>query len=84
MKAIVLHQVSEPEALHLEEVADPTPEQGEVVVRLCAAALNHRDLNICQGQYAGLRFPIIPGSDGVGEIAAIGTAVEGWKVGDAV
>ncbi|MBV9020803.1 MAG: zinc-binding dehydrogenase [Chloroflexi bacterium] len=84
MKAIVLHQVTEPEALHLEEVADPTPEQGEVVVRLRAASLNHRDLNICQGQYAGLRFPIIPGSDGVGEIAAIGTAVEGWKVGDAV
>ncbi len=84
MKAIVLHRVGEPEDLHLENVADPTPAPGEVVVRLRAAALNHRDLYICRGQYAGLRFPIIPGSDGVGEIAALGNGVENLKVGDQV
>jgi len=75
MKAIVLHDVSEPEALRPEEVADPTPGPGEAVVRLRAAALNRRDLYICRGQYAGLRFPIIPGSDGVGEVAAVGPGV---------
>lgn len=84
MKAIVLHQVSELASLHLEETADPRPEQGEIVVRLRAAALNHRDLYICQGRYAGLRFPVIPGSDGVGEIAAVGAGVEGLNVGDSV
>ena len=81
MKAIVLHGVGEPEAARLEEVADPRPGPGEVVVRLRAASLNHRDLFICRGQYAGLRFPIIPGSDGVGEIVETGPGVEGPRVG---
>src|SRR5919201_6624188 len=84
MKAIVLHGVSEPEALRPEEVAEPAPGPGEAVVRLRAAALNHRDLYICRGQYAGLRFPIIPGSDGAGEIAALGAGVEGLRPGEPV
>src|SRR5579863_7943210 len=84
MKAFVLQQVGDSREVHLSEVADPTPGQGEVVVRVRAAALNHRDVYITQGQYAGLKFPIIPGSDGVGEIAAIGTGVEEWRIGDAV
>ncbi|TMI88563.1 MAG: zinc-binding dehydrogenase [Bacillati bacterium ANGP1] len=84
MKAIVLHSVSEPEALRLEEAPDPAPGPGQVVVRLRAAAVNHRDLWICRGRYAGLRFPIIPGSDGVGEIAAIGRGVAGVSSGASV
>lgn len=76
MKAIVLHSTGDPEeAARLEDVPDPTPGPGQVVVRLRAAALNHRDLFICRGQYAGLRFPIIPGSDGAGEVAAVGRGV---------
>ncbi|TMI79482.1 MAG: zinc-binding dehydrogenase [Bacillati bacterium ANGP1] len=84
MKAIVLHAVGEPDALRLEEVPDPAPGPGQVVVRLRAAALNHRDLWICRGQYAGLRFPIIPGADGAGEIAAVGRGVTGVSPGAAV
>ena len=84
MKAIVLHRAGEPEALHPEVVADPTPGPGEVVVRLRAAALNHRDLFICRGQYAGLRYPVIPGADGCGEVAAVGPGVTGVARGDAV
>lgn len=84
MKAIVLHGVGGPMALRPEEVADPTPGPGEVVVRLRAAALNHRDLYICQGRYAGLRFPIIPGADGAGEVAAVGSGVTGVATGDRV
>jgi NADPH:quinone reductase-like Zn-dependent oxidoreductase len=84
VKAIVLHEVGEPEALRLEEVPDPVPGPGEVLVRLRAAALNHRDLYICRGQYPGLSFPIILGSDGMGEIAAVGPGVQGVAVGDEV
>lgn len=84
MRAIVLHSVGEPEAVRVEEVADPTPGPGQVVVRLRAAALNHRDLFICRGQYAGLRFPIIPGSDGAGEVAAVGPGVTGVMRGASV
>ena len=43
MKAFVLHQTGDPRNVQLEDVADPTPGQGEVVVRLLAAALNYRD-----------------------------------------
>jgi len=81
VKAIVLHGAGEPEALRLEAFSDPAPGPGQVVVRLRAAALNHRDLYICRGQYAGLRFPIVPGSDGVGEVAAVGSGVAGVTTG---
>jgi zinc-binding alcohol dehydrogenase/oxidoreductase len=84
MKAVVLHRAGEPDALRPEVVADPTPGPGEVVVRLRAAALNHRDLFICRGQYGGLRYPIIPGADGCGEVAAVGPGVTGVTRGDAV
>ena len=84
MQAIVIHGVGDPTQLRLEPAPDPTPGPGEVVVQLRAAALNHRDLYICRGQYAGLRFPIIPGSDGVGEVAAVGPEVTHVQVGDHV
>lgn len=84
MQAIVFHAVGEPATVHLEDVADPAPGPEEVLVRLRAAALNHRDLYILRGQYAGLRYPIIPGSDGAGEVAALGAEVRGLQVGEAV
>jgi NADPH:quinone reductase-like Zn-dependent oxidoreductase len=84
MRAILLHEVCEPEALRLADAQDPTPGRGEVVVRVRAAALNHRDLYICRGQYAGLRYPVIPGSDGAGEVAALGPDTSGVSPGDAV
>lgn len=83
MKAIVLHEPGGPRALRLEIVPDPAPGPGEVVVRLKAAALNHRDLYITKGQYAGLRFPIILGADGTGEVAQGGQGA-GVEPGDTV
>ena len=84
MQAIVIQAIGDPAQLRLETVSDPNPGPGEVIVQLYAAALNHRDLYICRGQYAGLRFPIIPGSDGVGEVAAVGAEVTNVQVGDQV
>ncbi len=57
MKALVLDGANQP--LQSKDVPDPTPGPGEAVVALEAAALNHRDLWIQKGQYAGLKFPII-------------------------
>ena len=46
---------------------NPTmPREGEVFVRLRAAAFNKRDYWITKGKYPGLTFPLIPGSDGAG------------------
>ncbi len=69
MRALLLTAVNE---LQVTTVPDPVPAAGEVVVTLRAAALNHRDLWIKLGQYAGLRWPCIPGSDGAGVVTALG------------
>lgn len=84
MKAVVYHGVGELETVRVEDVAEPMPGPGEVVVRVHAAALNHRDLFIRRGQYAGLRFPVIPGSDGAGVVFALGEDVDGVALGDRV
>jgi len=81
MQAVQIPALNE---ITVVEVADPQIEAGEVVIRLKAAALNHRDLWIKKGEYAGLKFPIIPGSDGAGVIEAIGAGVEGFAVNDEV
>ena len=82
MKALVLHAKNEP--FRYEDVADPTPGPGEVVVQVKAAALNHRDLWIQKGLYAGLKFPIVLGSDGFGTVLQTGEGVEGALAGTSV
>ncbi len=64
MKALVL---TEANSLPMyQDAADPIPAEGEVIVDIKAAALNHRDVFVTQGKYANIRFPIILGSDGAG------------------
>jgi NADPH:quinone reductase-like Zn-dependent oxidoreductase len=67
--------------LEVTEVGDPRPAAGEVVVALRAAGLNHRDLWIKQGQYAGLKWPCRPGSDGAGVVSAVGGGVDSAWLG---
>ena len=84
MKAVVLRELGGPENLRIEEVADPQPNAGEVLIRLKAAAVNHRDLYIRTGKYAGIKLPIILGSDGSGEVVDVGADVDRSLVGKAV
>jgi zinc-binding alcohol dehydrogenase/oxidoreductase len=65
----------------VRDIPTPQPGVGEVLVKLHAAALNHRDVWIQKGQYAGIKLPCTLGADGAGEIAALGAGVEGWDVG---
>jgi len=76
MRAIVLTAVGDPDNLRLEQRPDLVPGEGEAVVRLHAAALNRRDVWIRKGQYAGIKLPIILGSDGAGEVVAVGEGVD--------
>jgi NADPH:quinone reductase-like Zn-dependent oxidoreductase len=64
MKAMILEGASQP--LAYTDAPDPQSDAEHVVVRLRAAALNHRDVWISKGQYAGIKYPIILGSDGCG------------------
>src|SRR5689334_13077454 len=84
MKAIVLREVGDAAVLRLEDTPDPRPGPGEVVVRLHAAALNRRDVWIRRGMYAGLKLPVIPGSDGAGEVEAVGAGVTSAAPGQEV
>jgi len=81
MRAIVLHAVGDVEHLRMEQRPDPHPGPGEAVVRLHAAALNHRDVWIRKGQYAGITLPIILGSDGAGQVVDVGADVDTSWVG---
>ena len=76
MRAIVLTGLGDPDKLRLEERPDPRPGPGQAVVRLHAAALNRRDVWIRKGQYAGIKVPIILGSDGAGAVAEVGAQVD--------
>ena len=82
MQALVLDGINQP--VQFREVPTPQPGSGEVLVQLHAAALNHRDVWIQKGQYAGLKFPIILGSDGAGTVAELGAGVEESLRGQAV
>src|SRR5665213_221729 len=70
MKAIVLEGAGRP--LILKEVEKPVLQPGEVLVKIKAAALNRRDYWITVGQYAGIKYPSILGSDGAGIVAEAG------------
>jgi zinc-binding alcohol dehydrogenase/oxidoreductase len=80
MKAVRLHELDGPGGLRYEDLADPEPGSGEIVVKLHNAALNRRDVFVTYGQYPGAKpdaLPIILGSDGSGEVAAKGDGTEG-------
>lgn len=81
MQALTLTAVNE---IKFKTEPDPVPAAGEVVIALRAAALNHRDVWIKAGQYAGLRWPCIPGSDGAGVVVAVGAEAEAAWIGKEV
>ena len=78
MKALVL--TGKNETMVVQERVDLVAGEGEAIVAVRAAALNHRDLWIQQGQYAGLRYPIIPGADGAGIVCEGAGAWTGKEV----
>jgi len=84
MRAVRLHEIGGPQNLRIDDVPVPQPGAGEVLVRLRAAALNHRDVFITQGLYPKIELPKILGSDGAGEIALAGPDVTSVTVGEQV
>ncbi|MBR8836682.1 MAG: alcohol dehydrogenase catalytic domain-containing protein [Stigonema ocellatum SAG 48.90 = DSM 106950] len=74
------------EDLRLEEVADPTPAAGEVVVQVLAATTCGTDLKVWRrgGHAKMLRPPTLFGHEASGQIVALGEGVTGWQVGDRV
>ena len=85
MQAYLLTAANGAESLKLKSLDEPQPSPGQVLVRVRATSLNYRDLMVATGRYgAGIPLPLIPLSDGAGEIVALGADVTRWKVGDRV
>ncbi len=71
--------------LRLVDRPDPHPGAGELLLRLRAASLNYRDLLMVEGRYNPKQpLPLVPCSDGVGEVIAVGAGVRGFAAGDRV
>ena len=98
MQAVRLHGHGGTDQLWLEDVPLPRADEQDVLVRVHFCGLNHSDLNLRRGTFYGLeeatgqvgwrqtpmRFPLIPGSDIAGVVAAAGAEVSGLRVGDPV
>jgi len=84
MKVIELRSEFGFEALTPTDRPVPTPERDEILVKMQAASLNYRDLQVVRGDYPQLQLPLIPVSDGAGEVVAVGSEVRRFRVGDRV
>jgi NADPH:quinone reductase-like Zn-dependent oxidoreductase len=83
VKAVRIHEDGGPEVLRYEEVPDPEPGRGEVLVALRAAGLNHLDIWVRKG-LPSVPKPRILGADGAGVVATLGEGVEGFEIGQRV
>ncbi|WP_159770136.1 NAD(P)H-quinone oxidoreductase [Streptomyces sp. HM190] len=85
MHAITIPEPGGPEALVWDEVPDPEPGEGEVLIQVAASAVNRADLLQRQGFYdPPPGASPYPGLECSGRVAAIGSGVSGWNVGDEV
>lgn len=87
MKAVQLHGYGDVDQLHYEDVPDPKPGPGEVLVKVISTSVNPIDFKIRSGamkERMPVQFPVILGRDVAGEVAALGQDVTAWKVGDTV
>jgi len=85
MKAIRIHQFGGPEVLKYEDLLDPIPGPGQVVVKVRAIGINPFETYMREGKYAiKPPLPFTPGVDVGGVIEAVGDGVKEFKVGDRV
>lgn len=85
MKAFEIQNTFGLDSLTLTERPEPSPGFGQVLIKLRAASLNYRDLMVVKGLYNPKQpLPLIPLSDGVGEVIAVGEGVTRVKSGDRV
>ena len=83
MRALLSHAPGGPETLRIEDLPDPRPGPGELLVRVRACSINYPDVLIIEDKYQ-LKppRPFAPGSEIAGEIEAVGEGVEGWHAGN--
>ena len=76
--------IEEPGQVRLDTVKDPEPGPREVVVAPAAVGICGTDIHILDGEFAGIRYPVVPGHEFAGVVVALGRAVQDLSVGDRV
>ena len=88
MKAVRVHELGGPEVLRYEEISEPQPRAGEVLVKIAAAGVNFLDIYYRSGFHWGghhsRALPYIPGAEAAGTVVQVGPAVADINVGDRV
>lgn len=85
MRAVMVNEVGDPNKVVVEDVPDPVPGAGEVLIDMKAAAVNFPDLLTVEGKYQFIPpVPFSPGKEGAGVVAELGAGVTGLKPGDRV
>ena len=84
MKAIRVHNFGEPDVLKFEDVPEPAPAAGQVVVAVRSIGVNPVDTYIRAGKYGPRPFPFTPGFDAAGIVDAVGDGVTAVKRGERV
>jgi NADPH2:quinone reductase len=80
MRAIVVREHGAPDVLRLDEIGDPVPGDGEILVRIAATGVNFIDIYHRTGHYPR-PLPFVPGAEGAGEVVAVGPGVDPGLVG---
>ena len=88
MRAVRIHAFGGPEVLQIEDVAQPLPTADEILIKMYASGVNPVDWVVREGGNDALRpyltLPMTLGWDAAGTVAALGSAVTGFEIGDAV
>src|SRR3954447_15300004 len=86
MKAIRAHEFGPPGVMKIEDIPDPKPQAGQVLVAVKAAGVNPADTYVRSGTYARKKPdpPFTPGFDGAGVVESVGPGVIQLKPGDRV
>lgn len=82
MRAMVLH--GQGESLRLEDLPDPVPGPGEMLIRVAACGVCRTDLHVVDGDLTDPVLPLVPGHQIVGRVASMGEGVNGFAPGDRV
>jgi len=83
VRALVCKEYGPPESLVIEELDDPVPGDGQILVDVAAAGINFPDILVVAGTYqVKTPLPFVPGNEAAGTVAAVGKDVTRFAVGD--
>jgi len=84
VKGYIVREFGGPEAMLWEELPDPRPGPGQVLVKVHASGINFAETRMRAGTYSGIPLPFIMGMEGAGEVEALGEGVKDFSIGQRV